>query len=68
MSFWPSEILIPPEYNDRLTAETTKAQATALAREIGVDPGIVAGRLSHQQGNWTRYAHLRHKLDKFAAR
>lgn len=65
---YAAEILIPPEYNDQLAADTTIAQATALAREIGIDPGIVAGRLSHQQSNWAKYARLRHKLDKLSLR
>jgi HTH-type transcriptional regulator/antitoxin HigA len=54
--------LIPDEYTDQLTDRTTAPRATELARDIGVHPGIVAGRLSHMQRNWTRYSRLRRKL------
>ncbi|GAA1503675.1 HigA family addiction module antitoxin [Dactylosporangium maewongense] len=54
--------LIPEEYAQQLTIKTTASQAAMIARTIGVAPGIVAGRLSHLQNNWTRYSRLRRKL------
>ena len=40
--------LIPAEYEDRLFALRGEAEIRALAKEIGVAPGIVLGRLQHE--------------------
>jgi HTH-type transcriptional regulator/antitoxin HigA len=59
---YAASALIPEEYADQLTEHTTARRAAEIADEIGVAPGIVAGRLSHLQNNWTRYSRLRRKL------
>jgi len=60
---YAASTLIPDEYADRLTQHTTARRAAELADELGIARGIVAGRLSHLQNNWTRYLRLRRKLD-----
>lgn len=59
---YAASALIPDEYADQLTERTTARRAAEIAQAIGVAPGIVAGRLSHLQNNWTRYSRLRRKL------
>jgi HTH-type transcriptional regulator / antitoxin HigA len=59
-----ASILVPAKYAGRLTDRTTADQARLLAHEIGVHSGVVAGRLGHLYGTWSRYARLRHKFDK----
>ena len=54
--------LIPDSYTEQLHDGVTARRAEEIADEIGVAPGIVAGRLSHMQNNWTRYSRLRRKL------
>jgi HTH-type transcriptional regulator / antitoxin HigA len=58
-----ASILVPPQYAIRLTAHTTADQARQLAQEIGVHPGIVAGRLGHLYDKWSRYSKIRARLD-----
>ena len=41
------DILIPKEFVHRLVANMTLASIKALARELGVSPGVVVGRLQH---------------------
>lgn len=58
-----ASILVSPQYAVRLNAQTTADQARQLAIEIGIHPGIVAGRLGHLYNKWPRYSRLRTKLD-----
>jgi HTH-type transcriptional regulator / antitoxin HigA len=41
--------LLPRTFDGRLATIRTRAQAVALAREAGVHPGIVVGRLQQDQ-------------------
>jgi HTH-type transcriptional regulator/antitoxin HigA len=59
---YASAMLIPDEYAEQLHDGVTARRAEEIAHEVGVAPGIVAGRLSHLQNNWTRYSRLRRKL------
>ncbi|MFF0244700.1 ImmA/IrrE family metallo-endopeptidase [Streptosporangium sandarakinum] len=45
------DLLIPEEHSSRLRTITSPDSARAFAHEIGVSPGIVAGRLQHD-GIW----------------
>jgi HTH-type transcriptional regulator/antitoxin HigA len=56
--------LVPANYAGRLTGQTTAGQARLIAQEIGVHPGVIAGRLGHLYGTWSRYARLRHKFEE----
>lgn len=42
-----SDFLIPPQFKRRLHEIETLAEATQLASELGIAPGIVVGRLHH---------------------
>lgn len=44
---WAGDFLIPPEFKPYLPAIKSKAAACDLARQAGVHPGIVVGRLQH---------------------
>ena len=46
---WAADQLIPPKYATGLTGLHTKASVRAFARQIGVHPGIVVGRLQHDR-------------------
>jgi HTH-type transcriptional regulator/antitoxin HigA len=41
------DFLIPPSYRARLPLLKSKAAIQSFARELGVSPGIVVGRLQH---------------------
>ncbi|ADE13929.1 helix-turn-helix domain protein [Nitrosococcus halophilus Nc 4] len=44
---WAGDWLIPSQYSGRLTSLTSKADVRHFAKEIGIHPGIVVGRLQH---------------------
>jgi HTH-type transcriptional regulator/antitoxin HigA len=46
-----ADFLIPPDNVSRLTSLTSEHDVEAFAREIGIAPGIVVGRLQHD-GLW----------------
>jgi HTH-type transcriptional regulator/antitoxin HigA len=46
-----ADFLIPPDSASRLTRLTSDHDVEAFAREIGIAPGIVVGRLQHD-GHW----------------
>ncbi len=50
------EFLIPRAYSKRVQQLRTKAEVEAFASEIGIHPGIVVGRLQHD--DLIPYAHL----------
>ncbi len=47
------DLLIPVRYDARILAIETPADATALADELGIHPGIVAGRYRRETQNWS---------------
>lgn len=53
-----ANILIPASYNQRIAAITTKKEVLALAKTLGVSPGIVAGRYRHLTNQWTHFKDL----------
>jgi len=60
-----SDILIPPKYwsifinNSRFSY----SEIRQFAKESKVKPGIVAGRLSKETGDWPKYSKLRNRID-----
>ena len=46
---WASDILIPPQYMSELSGLQTRTEVEKFARNIGVHPGIVVGRLQHER-------------------
>lgn len=55
-------LLIPSEYDEKVLAIKTPADAVDLAAELGIAPGIVAGRYRHETQNWSFAPSL---FDKF---
>ena len=52
---WAADVLIPAVHREALAALKTKESARAFATQIGIHPGIVAGRLHHDRiipPNW----------------
>jgi HTH-type transcriptional regulator / antitoxin HigA len=46
---WAADFLIPPERAEELRTLETDVQVRAFAKEIGIAPGIVVGRLQHDE-------------------
>lgn len=46
---WAANFLIPNEYSAQLPLLITKAQIKQFAKEVGIHPGIVVGRLHHEK-------------------
>lgn len=46
---WAGDYLIPRQYADDLAGLKTKAAVAAFAEQVGVHPGIVVGRLQHDE-------------------
>jgi HTH-type transcriptional regulator/antitoxin HigA len=44
---WAGDWLIPLQYKYELTTLRSKEDVKAFARELGIHPGIVVGRLQH---------------------
>jgi addiction module HigA family antidote len=53
-----AEHLIPSHYNDRIRDAVSDADIKRLASEIGVSPGIVAGRYQYLTRQWHRFKSL----------
>jgi HTH-type transcriptional regulator / antitoxin HigA len=47
------DILIPPEHDAELSGISNYEDVRTFATKIGVAPGIVAGRLQHERGDFT---------------
>jgi len=58
-----SEILIPSRYNDTIRLFRAKAEVVRLAKELGISPGIVAGRYQYLTGKWNFFKDLIRTLD-----
>jgi HTH-type transcriptional regulator / antitoxin HigA len=46
---WAGEFLIPPKYNAALRQLKSKEAVLNFANKLGIHPGIVVGRLQHEQ-------------------
>lgn len=53
-----ANILIPPQYNDRIRVCRTKSDIVSIAKELGIAPGIVAGRYQFLNKKWSFYKEL----------
>ena len=59
-----ADTLIPPSATDQLGRLHTASEITAFANQIGVDPGIVAGRLSNDKVlTWAQTRKLRRSFN-----
>ena len=57
-----AETLIPSDQDERVEALRTSGDVQALARELGISPGIVVGRYHFLTQNWTRFKPLIRKF------
>ena len=55
--------LIPPDKQKLLSGLTQRSDIVRFASSIGVDPGIVAGRLGRDTGDWRLVSGLRRQVD-----
>ena len=46
---WAREFLIPPQYEAELPKLKSKDAVVEFAKQVGIHPGIVVGRLQHEQ-------------------
>jgi len=53
-----ANMLIPKKHNQRIASMTTKAEVVSLANELGISPGIVAGRYRHLTKKWQFFKEL----------
>ncbi|MEN8136493.1 MAG: helix-turn-helix domain-containing protein [Thermodesulfobacteriota bacterium] len=58
-----AEILIPSRYNASIRLFRSKAEIIKMADELGVSPGIVAGRYQFLTGKWKLFNGLIRKLE-----
>jgi len=61
-----ADTLIPPQHNDQIRAAQSEADIKVIASELGVAPGIVAGRYQFLTHEWHRFNNLIRKF-KWAA-
>jgi len=57
-----ADILIPSEWNDRIRGAATVSELIRIAGQLGVTPGIVAGRFQHLTGKYNFHQELIKKL------
>ena len=58
-----SEILIPEKYNETIAAFRSRAEVVQFADELGIAPGIVAGRYQYLTGRWDYFKDLIRTLE-----
>jgi len=58
-----ADLLIPSQYNDRIRLTQSKAEIISMADELGIAPGIVAGRYQFLTSKWNFYNGLIRKLE-----
>jgi HTH-type transcriptional regulator / antitoxin HigA len=55
---YAADILIPAKYNLVIPSLRSRAEVLQLATELGIAPGIVAGRYQHLTGKWDFFKDL----------
>jgi len=58
-----AEFLIPTKYDDTIRRIRSKEDIIRMARELGIAPGIVAGRYQFLTGNWHYFKKLIRTLE-----
>lgn len=53
-----AHILIPAKYDDQIVRMRTKSEVIHLATELGISPGIVAGRYQYMTSKWDFFKEL----------
>ncbi|WP_027179790.1 helix-turn-helix domain-containing protein [Maridesulfovibrio bastinii] len=57
-----ADFLIPKKYNLKIRRARSKDNIIVLAKNLGISPGIVAGRYCHLTGNWGQFRGLIRKF------
>jgi len=55
---YASELLVPAKYDARVSTLRSRAEVALLANELGIAPGIVAGRYQYLTGKWNYFKDL----------
>jgi Zn-dependent peptidase ImmA (M78 family) len=58
-----ANILIPEAYNKTISQIVSKEDVLAIAKQLGVSSGIVAGRYRHLTGNWSYFKDMIRSFD-----
>lgn len=53
-----SDLLIPQKFNSRISSLKSRAEVVLLAEDLGIAPGIVAGRYQYLTGRWSYFKDL----------
>ena len=60
---YAATVLIPKSYSARLESITSKDEVVALAKELGIAPGIVAGQFQRRSHKWSWFNELKRKIE-----
>jgi len=60
---YAADFLIPSQFNERIQTATSAAQIRAIANELGISQGIVAGRYQHLTQRWHQFRSLITRLE-----
>ncbi len=60
---YAAELLIPQKYNKRITKIRSKANLVALAEELEISPGILAGRYQYLTGKYSFFNGLKRTFE-----
>ncbi len=62
--FATETLISAKEWNEFLENSSLRnSEITIFAGKMGVKPGIVAGRLAKETGNWARFSKFREKVE-----
>jgi Zn-dependent peptidase ImmA (M78 family) len=53
-----AHILIPSKYDDQIARMRTKSEVINLATQLGISPGIIAGRYQYLTRKWDFFKEL----------
>lgn len=60
---YAADFLIPSQFNERIQAATSNAEIRAIAKELEISPGIVAGRYQYLTQRWNQFKALIKRLE-----
>lgn len=60
---YAAEILIPACYNEQILAVRSRKEIKAIAKELGISPGIVAGRYQYLTQEWHMFNEVKQKFE-----
>jgi len=57
-----ADVLIPRKWDSKITAATDKREIVKIASQLGVSPGILAGRYEHLKKDYKTYCKLKRRF------